>query len=142
MKVIQTWVFRRCTLPNNFSTLYNSAKKYFTYTGEWGRRHVGPLDTPLVWYLSPGEKNVNDPCSVHFRTFQFRILHPISHKIFAFLFSNFTPCRIRTFAFSHFTPENSKANFPSSGTEKGAHNSLFSVLCGRKIAFSDLDLRP
>jgi len=34
-----------------------------------------------------------------FRTFQFRILRPISHKVFAFLFSHFTPCRICTFAF-------------------------------------------
>ena len=57
---------------------------------------------------------------------QFRILYAV---------------HFRTFAFSHFAFY-TILNFPSPGTENSEHNSLFSVLHGRKIAFSDLHFRP
>jgi len=41
------------------------------------------LVTGIIDHLE--KKHLTNPCSrIHFRTFQFRILHPISHKIFAF----------------------------------------------------------
>jgi len=61
------------------------------------------LVTSMTGIIDHLEKNLDRSRQPHsFLHFQFRILHPILHKIFPFLFSRFTRCRIRTLAFSHF----------------------------------------